>query len=90
MKKLLVLTVGLGIAFLAAISPGWAADVQGKIKSVDRTGRMVMLEDVMQLMIPPTVQVAREDLKPGADVQASYEDKGGQKVVTSIEVQLAK
>jgi hypothetical protein len=51
---------------------------------------MVTLEDGMQLMIPPTVQVAREDLKPGADVQASYEDKGGQKVVTSIEVQLAK
>jgi hypothetical protein len=51
---------------------------------------MVTLEDGTQLMIPPTVKISGEDLKPGADVMASYEDKGSQKIVISIEVHQAK
>ncbi len=46
----------------------------------------VALEDGTQLMIPATLNIERKDLRPGADVKASYEDKGNQKVITSIEV----
>jgi uncharacterized protein DUF1344 len=90
MKRFLVMMVAMAVMGLAMISPVWAADVQGKIKSVDPTGRMVTLEDGTQLMIPPTLRIAREDLKPGADVKASYEDMGKQKVVTAIQVQPAE
>jgi hypothetical protein len=52
------------------------------------TGDTVTLADGTALTIPTNLtSVRRSDLKPGASVKASYEDKSGQKVVTSIEVE---
>jgi hypothetical protein len=64
----------------------WAADIQGKIKSVDPSGKMVTLDDGTQLMIPPTIKLEKQALQPGANVKASYEEKNGQKVATSFMV----
>jgi len=41
-------------------------------------------------MIPSGVKVQRADLKPGATVKASFEVRGGQKVVTAIVVESVK
>jgi hypothetical protein len=60
--------------------------VEGKIKSLDPSGRMLTLEDGTQLTIPPTVNVPAGTLKEGAIVKASFEERSGQKVVTSLEV----
>lgn len=60
--------------------------IEGKIKSVERDGGVVMLEDGTRLMIPAFVRVQRDALKEGVPVKASYEESGGQKIVTSIEV----
>ncbi len=60
---------------------------EGKIKSVDASGRMLTLEDGTMLTIPSSAQVQQEALREGAIVKASFEEKDGQKVVTSIEVQ---
>jgi hypothetical protein len=75
----LVLSLALG-------SLAWAGDVEGKIKSVDQSGRVVTLEDGTKLMIPATARVDKNMLKPGASVKASFEEKGADKVVTSIQV----
>ena len=91
MKRLLMMAVAVALTVVALAAPSvWGGDVQGKIKSVDQTGRMLTLEDGTQLMIPATVRINRQDLTPGADVKASFEDKGNQKVVTKIEIQPAK
>lgn len=47
---------------------------------------MVKLDDGTELTIPPTVKVQRQVLQEGAIVKASYEERAGEKVVTSIEV----
>ncbi len=60
--------------------------IEGMIKSVDPNGGVVMLEDGTRLMIPASVRVQRDALKEGVPVKASYEETGGQKIVTSIEV----
>ncbi len=65
---------------------GRTMEIEGKIKAVDPSGSKILLEDGTQLTIPPTVNVKREALKEGAIVKASFEEKGGQKVVTSMEV----
>jgi Protein of unknown function (DUF1344) len=92
MKKkagaLLVLAVSTVVMVLAPVA--WAADVQGKIKSVDASGKMVTLDDGTQLMIPPTLTVEKQALKPGANVKASYEEKDGHKVATSFMVMPAR
>lgn len=93
MRKILtsiVVVVAVAIAALSFVPLTWADDVQGKIKSVDRTGRQVTLEDGTALMIPAAMKVDRQALQPGADVKASFEVKGSQKIVTAIEVQPAK
>jgi hypothetical protein len=78
------------VAVLAFGTVAWGADVEGKIKSVDPNGRAVTLEDGTKLTIPPAAKVDKNALKPGATVKASFEDKGGEKVVTTIQVAPAK
>ncbi len=70
----------------AAPTAGRTTDIEGKIKAVDPTGNKVLLDDGTQLMIPATVSIPKGKLKEGATVKASYEEKDGQKVVTSMEV----
>lgn len=60
--------------------------IEGKVKSVNPSGTEVTLEDGTKLMIPKSVKAPKEALRPGALVMAQYEEKGGQKVVTSIQV----
>jgi len=91
MRKMGSILVLFAIAFLAVLAPAaWAEEVQGKIKSFDAAANTVVLEDGTQLMIPATMKVERQALKPGASVKASFEEKGGQKVATSIAVMPAR
>jgi copper chaperone CopZ len=66
-------------------APAEAKQIEGKIKTVD--GGLVTLDDGTKLMIPASVKVERASLKEGATVKASYEQRAGQNIVTSIEVQ---
>jgi hypothetical protein len=74
----------------AASQPGAQGDqmVEGKIAKV--SGAKLTLADGTVLMIPSDVKVQRADLKPGATVKASFEEHGGQKVVTAIAVEPTK
>jgi hypothetical protein len=58
--------------------------VEGKIKSVQ--GSTVTLADGTTLSIPSSVQVPRDQLKPGAMIVAEYQERGGQKVATSVQI----
>jgi hypothetical protein len=80
-----VLVVAL-VAFVIALAPmAWAEDVlEGKIKSVDPSGEMVTLDDGTKLTIPPTLTIEKTALQPGTNVKASYQEKSGQKVATSL------
>ena len=62
--------------------------VEGKIAKA--SGAKLTLADGTVLMIPSDVKVQRADLKPGATVKASFEELGGQKVVTAIVVEPTK
>jgi hypothetical protein len=66
-------------------APKAEQEVEGKIKSV--SGRTVTLEDGTELTIPSNAQVKPGLLVEGAIVRASYEEQGGQKIVTSMEVE---
>jgi len=58
--------------------------VEGTIKSV--RGNMVTLEDGTQLSIPGSVKVAKDQLKPGAQITAEVEERAGQMVAKSVEI----
>ena len=60
------------------------ATIQGKIKSLDTTDRVFALEDGTQIWVAEGLSMGT--LKEGASVKASYEERDGKKVATSIEV----
>ena len=73
------------IALSVALSGGaFAADVEGKIKSVDTTEKSFTLEDGTKVWIGESVSI--EKIKEGSDVKASYEEKDGKKTATTVEV----
>lgn len=86
MRSLVTAAITVAVVALAFVPSAIAADVQGKIKGVDATGRTLVLEDGTHLAIPDNAQINRSDLRPGAEVKASYEMMDGQKIITSIKV----
>jgi hypothetical protein len=90
MRRLLVLTLSVAVAVITFAPLAWAADVQGTIKSVDPSGHSITLADGTQLMIPSQLAAKHTDLQPGANVKASYETQGNQKVITSLQVEPAR
>jgi hypothetical protein len=47
---------------------------------------MVTLEAGTEFSIPTAVKVVRDQLKPGAQISAEYEERAGQKVAKSIQI----
>ena len=81
MKKALIVAVVLTLALSGA---AWAAEIQGKIKSVDTSEKSFVLEDGTKIWLGDGVAV--DTLKEGAEVSASYAEKDGKNVATSVEV----
>ncbi len=82
MKKV----VGGVLALLLALSvpAAWAEEIQGKIQRVEYSDRAFVLEDGTMLWLAEGVSTA--DLKQGASVKATYEERDGKKVVTGFQV----
>ena len=74
----LALLLGLGVAGASA------EDISGKIQSVDPGERAFVLDDGSKLWVAEGVSM--DALKEGASVKASYEERDGKKVATSVEV----
>ena len=83
MTKSLTLLVALMLAASVAFAAG--NEVQGKVKSWDSAAGTVTLEDGTMLSVPASIK-ERADIKEGAMVKASFEEKDGKKVVSKIEV----
>jgi len=81
MRKVLI---GAVAVLLAVSGAAWAADVQGKIKSVDITEKSFTLEDGTKIWVAEGIAI--ESLKEGAEIKASYEEKDGKNVATSVEM----
>ena len=60
--------------------------VQGTITALDESKGTLTLDDGTRLAIPPGAQLP-PDIKEGAIVKASFEERSGQKVLTGLEVQ---
>lgn len=87
MRKFLSAAAPLAIASIFMLTAfAGAAEVQGKIQSVDAAAGTVTLADGTKLTLPPGTQISRDNLRPGSMVKVSYEDKDGSKVVNKIQV----
>jgi len=81
MKKV----IGIAMALLLVFAFGaWAEQIHGKIKSLDTSERVFALEDGTKIWVAEGLSMG--SLREGASVKASYEERDGKKVATSIEV----
>jgi len=79
-----VLGIALVLLLVFSVAGAWAAEIEGKIQKVDPADRMFVLEDGTQLWLAEGLQV--DSLKEGASVKASYEERDGKKIATSVQV----
>ncbi len=87
----------LGIVVLAGVLAfgglAAAAEMEGKIQSVDPAAKEMVLDDGTKLTWSEDTKISvkgqeakLEDLKEGAKVKASYEEKDGKNVLGTIDV----
>lgn len=81
MKKLVS---GLMLAAVLAAGTAWAGEIEGKIQSVDPGDRVFVLEDGTKLWMAEGLSM--DALKEGAKVKASFEERDGKNVATSVAV----
>ncbi|MGH7265308.1 MAG: DUF1344 domain-containing protein [Candidatus Rokuibacteriota bacterium] len=77
--------VGIALALVLAFSlTAWAGEIEGKVQKVDTADRTFVLEDGTQVWVAEGV--AMENVKEGATVKATYEERDGKKVATALQV----
>jgi uncharacterized protein DUF1344 len=79
-KTIAGVIAGLLLACGAAAS---GEEIQGKIRSLDSHERAFSLEDGTEIVLAEGVPMTT--LKPGRSVKASYEERDGRKIATSVE-----
>ena len=82
MKRMVVVVMAL--LLVVGVSAGWAEEIEGKIQQVNMAERVFTLDDGTQIWVAEGLSM--DDLKEGASVKASYEERDGKKVATSVEV----
>ncbi len=90
MKKIAVLILA---ATFAAVGAAAAAEMEGKIQSIDVMSKEIVLDVGSKLVLVETTTITiegkegrLEDLKEGSKVKAGYEEKDGKNVATTLEV----
>src|SRR2546426_10001832 len=72
------------VLLLCFATAALAGEIEGKVKSIDPSDRTATLEDGTRVAIPDGM--ALDQLREGAEVRMSYEEKNGKNEATAIEV----
>jgi Cu/Ag efflux protein CusF len=90
MKKIAALVLAATFVFVGIVV---AAEMEGTIQSIDTTGKEIMLSDGTTLVCDDSTNIMVEgkegkldDLKEGAKVKASYEEKDGKNMAATLDV----
>ena len=90
MKRLAVLTL---VATLAMVGSGFAAEMEGTIRSIDTSSKELALDNGSKIVLDDATMISvegkegkLEDLKEGTKVKASFEEKDGKNVAQKLEV----
>ena len=87
----------IALALLAGVLlavPTSAANIEGTVQSVDSMRSQISLDNGSQVAVDDSTRIITmdgkegrlEDLKPGAKVKASYEEKDGKNIASTVEV----
>ena len=78
------IVIAVCVAVLLVTGIAFAGEVEGTIKSIDAGERVVVLDDGTKIWLGDGV--GADDLKEGAVVRVSIEERDGKSIATRIEV----
>jgi hypothetical protein len=81
MSRHLIVALMLSIAAFAPLA-AFAADMEGKVQTVDTSERAFTLDNGTKIWLAD--EVAIDTIKEGAEVKVSYEERDGKPVATSV------
>jgi hypothetical protein len=84
MRQLVSVVMVTVLVLVLAVAGARAEEIQGKIQKVDMAERTIVLDDGTELWVAEGVPM--EKATEGAAVKASYEERDGKKVATTLEV----
>jgi hypothetical protein len=82
MRRIVAIALLVTTAFVPAVAS--AAEVEGKIQSVDPTERTIVLDNGTKITLG--ADQSMDNLKEGADVKVSYDERDGKNMATKVEV----
>ena len=77
------LSVALIIVLALSVAGACAAEIEGKIQSLDTSDRTIVLDNGTTLSVAE--EISLEGLQAGTDVKVFYEERDGKNVATQLE-----
>ena len=72
------------VLLMFSVVGAWAAEMEGKIQTVDTSDRTLVLDNGMRVTVADGVAI--EDLREGNEVKVTFEERDGKNVATIVEV----
>ena len=78
------LCAAVTILLVFSVVGAWAAEMEGKIQTVDTSDRTLVLDNGMRVTVADGVAI--ESLREGNEVKVTFEERDGRNVATIVEV----
>jgi len=72
------------VLLMFSVVGAWAAEMEGKIQTVDTSDRTLVLDNGMRVTVADGVAI--ESLREGNEVKVTFEERDGKNVATIVEV----
>ncbi|PYN65966.1 MAG: hypothetical protein DMD90_08375 [Candidatus Rokuibacteriota bacterium] len=72
------------VLLMFSVVGAWAAEMEGKIQTVDTSDRTLVLDNGMRVTVADGVAI--EGLREGNEVKVTFEERDGKNVATLVEV----
>jgi len=79
-----VLCAALTVLLVLSVAGAWAAEVEGKIQTLDTSDRTIVLDNGTRVTVADGVAI--ENLREGSEVKVTFEERGGKNVATMVEI----
>jgi Protein of unknown function (DUF1344) len=83
--RLTIVAGTLALAAFLSTGPAMADDVQGRVKAIEMTQKVITLDNGTRLFWTDDIPIA-EQIHSGDLVKVRFEERGGRLVLTDIEI----
>jgi len=79
-----VLCAALTVLLVLSVAGAWAAEIEGKIQTLDTSDRTIVLDNGTRITVADGVAI--DNLREGSEVKVTFEEREGRNVATMVEI----